>query len=334
MNIRSCQGRSADDSSGGTPRSHRLAPRAHESDPHDRPSRPGTHLHQGAYTGTLHLWDARAGPREGAHSRLRRAVERPRRRASRSPGARVARVAVDDETWSAFRELCGETPASVRLGELVAAEVDRAARDEAPVRIRSPRCGRFVSTRRARRLRPGVACSRITRRVIAGEVFGRVKVLSGCTCRTAWNDWTLHCSRRPTSPCGWAYRGPGYTQPRRLDGCLRPARWRRRTGAFRRGGPRRLAGRARRVSPENGSVERAIRRASDRSQRTTSRRAGGKDGATAGQLAWRMNDHAGGHPRTVDPPREVIVARLWRLRRESRVGADALDRDAVVVAVQ
>jgi hypothetical protein len=60
-----------------------------------------------------------------------RPVERPRTRASRSPGARVARVAVDDVTWSAFRELCGETPASVRLGELVTAEVDRAARSEA-----------------------------------------------------------------------------------------------------------------------------------------------------------------------------------------------------------
>jgi hypothetical protein len=35
-------------------------------------------------------------------------------------------VAVDDETWSAFRELCGETPASVRLGELVTAELVRA----------------------------------------------------------------------------------------------------------------------------------------------------------------------------------------------------------------
>ena len=60
-----------------------------------------------------------------------RPIERPRQRASRSPGARVARVAVDDETWSAFRELCGETPASQRLGELVVAEVDRAARGEA-----------------------------------------------------------------------------------------------------------------------------------------------------------------------------------------------------------
>jgi hypothetical protein len=41
-------------------------------------------------------------------------------------GARVARVAVDDDTWAAFRELCGDTPASVRLGQLVEADVHRA----------------------------------------------------------------------------------------------------------------------------------------------------------------------------------------------------------------
>jgi hypothetical protein len=41
-------------------------------------------------------------------------------------GARVARVAVDDATWAAFRELCGTTPASIRLGQLVTAEVERA----------------------------------------------------------------------------------------------------------------------------------------------------------------------------------------------------------------
>ena len=46
-------------------------------------------------------------------------------------GARVARVAVDDRTWADFRELCASTPASVRLGDLVRAEVTRArvARD-------------------------------------------------------------------------------------------------------------------------------------------------------------------------------------------------------------
>ena len=44
-------------------------------------------------------------------------------------GARVARVSVDDETWAAFRALCGQTPASVRLGELVAAEVERFTRE-------------------------------------------------------------------------------------------------------------------------------------------------------------------------------------------------------------
>jgi hypothetical protein len=60
-----------------------------------------------------------------------RPIERPSPRAKSSPGARVARVAVDDETWSPFRELCGETPASVRLGELVAAEVHRAERYDA-----------------------------------------------------------------------------------------------------------------------------------------------------------------------------------------------------------
>ena len=76
------------------------------------------------------------GTQEPGQARaLTAASDAPDRTASparhRSPGARVARVAVDDETWSAFRELCGETPASVRLGELVAAEVDRAARGEA-----------------------------------------------------------------------------------------------------------------------------------------------------------------------------------------------------------
>jgi hypothetical protein len=43
----------------------------------------------------------------------------------RPVGARVARVAVDDATWAAFRELCGSTPASIRLGQLVSAEVER-----------------------------------------------------------------------------------------------------------------------------------------------------------------------------------------------------------------
>ena len=51
---------------------------------------------------------------------------RPRRpRKGRPVGARVARVAVDDETWAAFKELCGSTPASIRLGQLVAMEVER-----------------------------------------------------------------------------------------------------------------------------------------------------------------------------------------------------------------
>jgi len=33
---------------------------------------------------------------------------------------------VDDATWTAFRELCGETPASIRLGQFVEADVQRA----------------------------------------------------------------------------------------------------------------------------------------------------------------------------------------------------------------
>jgi len=48
-----------------------------------------------------------------------------RSESTKPPGARVARVAVDDATWAAFRELCGPTPASVRLGQLVDAEVRR-----------------------------------------------------------------------------------------------------------------------------------------------------------------------------------------------------------------
>ena len=54
-------------------------------------------------------------------------VVRPahQKRKSQAVGARVARVAVDDPTWQAFRELCGSTPASVRLGQMVAAEVAR-----------------------------------------------------------------------------------------------------------------------------------------------------------------------------------------------------------------
>lgn len=44
---------------------------------------------------------------------------------AKPPGARVARVAVDDATWAAFREMCGSTPASIRLGQLVEADVRR-----------------------------------------------------------------------------------------------------------------------------------------------------------------------------------------------------------------
>jgi hypothetical protein len=46
-------------------------------------------------------------------------------------GARVARVAVDDGTWEAFRALCGSKPASIRLGELVIEDVERARQDSA-----------------------------------------------------------------------------------------------------------------------------------------------------------------------------------------------------------
>jgi hypothetical protein len=50
-------------------------------------------------------------------------------------------VAVDDETWDAFRGVCGSTPASIRLGELVAAEVAlaRSARREAPAALEAIR---------------------------------------------------------------------------------------------------------------------------------------------------------------------------------------------------
>lgn len=49
-----------------------------------------------------------------------------------APGARVARVAVDDQTWAEFRALCGPTPASIRLGDLVRTEVARAGRRREP----------------------------------------------------------------------------------------------------------------------------------------------------------------------------------------------------------
>jgi hypothetical protein len=71
-----------------------------------------------------------------ARSRRRRSVKTAERHVptargkrvqpQKAPGARVARVAVDDETWTAFRELCGTTPASIRLGELVRADLQHA----------------------------------------------------------------------------------------------------------------------------------------------------------------------------------------------------------------
>jgi hypothetical protein len=61
----------------------------------------------------------------------------PSKSASAAPasyaGARVARVAVDDETWEAFRALCGSKPASIRLGELVSEDLTRAQQDSAQV---------------------------------------------------------------------------------------------------------------------------------------------------------------------------------------------------------
>ncbi len=71
-----------------------------------------------------------------ARNRKRRSSKGPRKALSErspakrsAPGARVARVAVDDETWDAFRALCGAMPASKRLGQLVEADVRRAAAD-------------------------------------------------------------------------------------------------------------------------------------------------------------------------------------------------------------
>jgi hypothetical protein len=73
------------------------------------------------------------------------AIASPRRRPMRPGhvGARVARVAVDDETWAAFRQVCGDTPASIRLGQLVEADVQRArettAESEAVAAVRAIR---------------------------------------------------------------------------------------------------------------------------------------------------------------------------------------------------
>jgi hypothetical protein len=44
----------------------------------------------------------------------------------------MARVQVDDETWSAFRASLGATPASVALGRLVEREVAAARRRSGP----------------------------------------------------------------------------------------------------------------------------------------------------------------------------------------------------------
>lgn len=69
------------------------------------------------------LQDVSASP----ESRKEQLRTRPKRKADAAyPGARVARVAVDDPTWAAFRDLCGTTPASIKLGQLVRTEVHRA----------------------------------------------------------------------------------------------------------------------------------------------------------------------------------------------------------------
>ena len=62
----------------------------------------------------------------GKRSRRREAHGWPEPELRKPPGARIARVSVDDATWESFRALCGSVPASVRLGELVEAEVSRA----------------------------------------------------------------------------------------------------------------------------------------------------------------------------------------------------------------
>ncbi len=46
--------------------------------------------------------------------------------------SRMARVHVDDETWSAFRASLGAMPASVALGQLVVREVARQRRRSQP----------------------------------------------------------------------------------------------------------------------------------------------------------------------------------------------------------
>ena len=82
-------------------------------------------MHQGAYTGTLHVMARKKRAKGVGWSAPPKARPRPQPKRS-SPGARVARVAVDDETWEAFRAACGSMPASVRLGQLVEADVIRA----------------------------------------------------------------------------------------------------------------------------------------------------------------------------------------------------------------
>jgi hypothetical protein len=77
----------------------------------------------------------------GRRSRRRTGATAVERAPKRAPGARIARVAVDDSTWEAFRAACGPTPASVRLGQLVEADVQRAraGRDDPHATLREVR---------------------------------------------------------------------------------------------------------------------------------------------------------------------------------------------------
>jgi hypothetical protein len=86
--------------------------------------RTGTHLHHDA------VYSRATVSSMGKRARRRAAETAPTRRSPKAPGARVARVAVDDATWEAFRTACAPVPASVRLGQLVAADVLRAQSDD------------------------------------------------------------------------------------------------------------------------------------------------------------------------------------------------------------
>ena len=235
--------------------------------------------------------------KRGRPSRLQRARSSGlASRASRSPGARVARVAVDDETWSAFRELCGETPASVRLGELVTAEVDRAERDEPvgadPVTaLREIRehaaCSTPTSARRSldnhprrdrgRRFWPGEDAQRLYVQDSMERLDTALLTPSDVARLGVSRSWLYAAAKAGRVPCV-------------------PARRRRRTAAVRRGGPRRLAGRraaGRRRTARSG--RRPYGGHSIAAQELA--KGGGNAGADTMQLAWPVADHAVGNAR-------------------------------------